>query len=81
METEFNVRLSLEVFIDLDDFDGQEITEQDIQNAFGSLDPVSEKGVVSFIKDNLDPEDIIRAGNIQDAKIILVEHSGKRRKD
>ena len=72
MKTEYTVSVSFEVFIDLDDFDGDQITEQDIQNAFGSLDPVSSKGVQYFIENHLDPEDIFRAGNVQTAKINFV---------
>ena len=73
MQTEFTVSLSFEVFIDLNGFDGEEITEQDIQNAFASLDPVSPKGVKYFVENYLDPEDIFRAGSVQTAKINWVK--------
>jgi len=72
MKTEFKVGLSFEVWIDLSDFDGREITEQDIQNAFGSTDPVSDAGVKHFIKRDLDPEDIFEHGNIQAGGVTYV---------
>ena len=72
MKTEFKVGLSFEVWIDLSDFDGREITEQDIQNAFGSLDPVSDGGVKHFIKECLTPEDIFEHGNIQTGGVTYV---------
>jgi len=75
MKTEFNVSLSFEVFIDLDDFDGREITAQDILNAFGAgeyRDP-SDGEVKAYIRDGLDPEDIFRAGNVQTAQITNIQ--------
>jgi hypothetical protein len=72
MKTEFKVGLSFEVWIDLSDFDGREITEQDIQNAFGSLDPVSDGGVKYYIKEHLTPEDIFEHGNVQTGRVTYV---------
>lgn len=73
MKTEFKVSLSFEVDIDLEDFDGDEITEQDILNAFGSTDEeVSDRAVAYFIKNHLDAEGIYEAGTVQTAKIICV---------
>ena len=73
MQNEWTVSVSFEVYIELDDFDGEEITEQDIKNAFGSLDPVSDGGVKHYIKEHLIPEDIYRAGSVQNAKIDWVK--------
>lgn len=74
MKTEFTVSLSFEVSIDLEDFNNQTITEQDILNAFGSAeDDVSDYEVEYFIKNCLDAEDIFLAGNIQAAKVVLVK--------
>lgn len=72
MKTEFKVGLSFEVWIDLADFNGEEITEQDIKNAFGSVDPVSDAGVKHYIKEHLFPEDIYRGGNIQAGGVTYV---------
>ena len=72
MKTEFKVGLSFKVWIDLSDFDGREITEQDIKNAFGSLDPVSDGGVKHFIKEHLTPEEIYEAGSIQTGGVTYV---------
>lgn len=73
MQTEFTVSLSFEVYIDLEDFNGDEITEQDILNAFGSAEEkVSDRAVAYFIKECLDAEDIYEAGNVQTAKVVCV---------
>lgn len=82
MKKEYNVRLSFEVWIDLDDFDGEEITEQDICNAFGRAElEVSDRDVIAYIRDSLDPETIYSAGSVQDAKIVNVEYSGSKKHD
>lgn len=74
MKTEFTVSLSFEVYIDLEDFNGDEITEQDILNAFGSAEEeVSDRAVAYFIKNHLDAEDIYEAGNVQTAKVVWVK--------
>ena len=74
MKTEFTVSLSFEVSIDLEDFNNQTITEQDILNAFGSAeDSVSDYEVGYFIKNCLDAEDIYDAGSIQSAKVVWVK--------
>lgn len=74
MKTEFTVSLSFEVFIDLEDFDGDEITEQDILNAFGSAEEtVSDRAVEYFIKNHLDAEYIYEAGSVQAAKVVWVK--------
>ena len=75
MQNEWKVSVSFEVYIELDGFDGEEITERDIQNAFGSVDPVSTGGVKYFIKNHLDPEDIYRAGSVQLSKIDWVKEA------
>lgn len=73
MKTEFTVSLSFEVYIDLEDFNGDEITEQDILNAFGSAEEeVSDRAVAYFIKNHLDAEDIYEAGSVQTAKVVCV---------
>ena len=73
MKTEFTVSLSFEVYIDLEDFNNEEITEQDILNVFGSAEEeVSDPEVAYFIKNCLDAEDIFNAGNIQSAKVVCV---------
>lgn len=73
MKTEFMVSLSFQVYIDLEDFDGDEITQQDILNAFGSAEEeVSDRAVAYFIKEHLDAEDIYEAGNVQTAKVVCV---------
>jgi len=74
MKTEFTVSLSFEVAIDLSDFNGDEITEQDILNAFGSADEeVSDYEAAYFIKNCLDAEDIYEAGSVQAAKVVWVK--------
>ena len=74
MKTEFTVSLSFEVCIDLADFNGDEITEQDILNAFGSVEEtVSDYEAAYFIKNCLDAEDIYEAGNIQAANVVWVK--------
>lgn len=74
MKTEFTVSLSFEVSIDLKDFDGNEITEQDILNAFGSAEEeVSDRAVAYFIKNHLDAEDIYEAGTVQTAKVVWIK--------
>ena len=74
MKTEFTVSLSFEVCIDLADFDGDEITEQDILNAFGSAEEtVSDRAVEYFIKNHLDAEYIYEAGSVQAAKVVWVK--------
>jgi len=75
MKTEHTVSVSLEVFIDLGDFDGREITAQDILNAFGAGEyrEPSDAEVRHFIKEGLDPEDIVRAGNVQTAQITNIQ--------
>ena len=73
MKTEFKVGLSFEVWIDLSDFNHEEITEQDILNAFGSAEEtVSDAEVAYFIKHCLDPEDIFDSGNIQAGGVTYV---------
>lgn len=74
MKTEFTVSLSFEVCIDLEDFNNEEITEQDILNAFGSAEEeVSDYEAAYFIKNCLDAEDIYEAGSIQAAKVVWVK--------
>ena len=74
MRTEYNVTVSFEVLIDLDDFNGREITARDILDAFGAGEyrELSDDEVRHFIKENLDPEDIYRSGNVQTAQINMV---------
>jgi len=73
MKTEFKVGLSFEVWIDLSDFDGREITEQDILNSFGALPrELSDSEVRHYIKENLTPEDIFEHGNIQTGGVTYV---------
>jgi ectoine hydroxylase-related dioxygenase (phytanoyl-CoA dioxygenase family) len=74
MQTEFTVSLSFEVYINLEDFNNEAITEQDILNAFGSAEEaVSDHEAAYFIKHCLDAEDIFLAGNIQTAKVVWVK--------
>ncbi len=74
MKTEYTVSVSFEVFIDLDDFDGDQITAQDICNAFGRAElEVSDGDVVRFIRETLDAQTIYESGNVQTAKIINIE--------
>lgn len=74
MKTEYNVTVSFEVSIDLDDFDGEQITEQDICNAFGRAElEVSEGDVKTFIRETLDPQTIFESGNVQIANIINIQ--------
>ena len=73
MKTEFKVGLSFEVWIDLADFDGKEITEQDILNAFGAeYRELSDAEVRQYVKEHLTPEDIFEHGNIQTGGVTYV---------
>lgn len=73
MKTEFKVGLSFEVCIDLSDFNGEEITQQDILNAFGATyRELSDAEVKHFIKEHLPPEYIFQHGNIQTGGVTYV---------
>lgn len=78
MNTQYQVSISFDVFIDLDDMD---ITEQDILNAFGAeYRELSDAEVQTYIKEHLAAEDIYEYGNIQNSRVGSVTYSGKRKR-
>lgn len=75
MKTEFNVSVSFDIYIDLEQCD---ITQEDILSAFGAEQrELSEREIHTYIREYMAAEDIYQNGNIQQAQIINVQHVGK----
>lgn len=72
MKNEYLVSLSFDVVVDLHDFGGEEITEQDILNAFGAEErELSDPEVKYFIEHCLEPEDLFDNGSLQKATVMV----------
>ena len=71
MKTTFNVSVSFDVLIDLEDL---EIEASDILDAFGAEHrELTDAEVGVYVRDYLAAEDIYSGGNIQDARITSVQ--------
>jgi len=76
--TEFTVSLTFEVYIDLDGFNGEEVTAEDIANHRGSdeINPDVHPDVIKdYIKQCIDPLDMVLQGSVQTEKINYVTES------